>query len=139
LPKVRPPAAGQEELREPAQRRLLGRHAGLAQRLKHRREVEEVVPAQPAVRQKRSLQDAEHANAEVVEHRAVRVRVAVELAALRADVGAGQFQRREEPGERRRRGDGHGHRRQPHAGALEADAVARLPAYHEKAVAVERA
>ena len=92
-----------------------------AQRLDDRLEVEEVVARQGALGEQRPFQAAEHADAEVVEDAAVRVRLPAELADVGADVGAGQLQRREEPGEGRRGGDGHRHGRQADVDAVDAE------------------
>ena len=70
------------------------------------------------VRRQQLFEAAEHADAEVVEDAAVRVRLPAELAAACADIRAGQLQRREEAGERRRGGDGH-----RHGGQADVDAV----------------
>ena len=61
------------------------------------------------------------------------------LAAFRADFRPGQHQRRKEPRERRRRGDGHRHRGQADWNPVDAKRLSALPTDHPQAVAAERA
>ena len=77
------------------------------------------------------LEEAEHADAEVVEDAAIRVRLPAELADAGADVGSGKLERREKAGESRRGGDGHRHRGQADVKMVHAKGLSRLPADHQ--------
>ena len=103
--------------------RFLAGLACRAQCLDDGLKIEEVVAGQRSLGQKRPFQAAEHPDAEVVEYATVGVRLPAELAAAGADVCARELERREEPGEGRRGGDGHRHGGQPDVDSLDANGV----------------
>src|ERR1043166_751929 len=93
--------------------------------------IEEVIRGKRAFGQDLRLQATKHTHAKVVENSSVRIRLTAEFASGYANVGTGQFYRREESREGRRSGDGHCHGGQPGLNAVDADLFFRFTAHHQ--------
>src|SRR5947209_17072969 len=101
------------------------------QRLDDSLKIDEVVTGEGTVSQEWPFQAAEHADAEVVEDASVSVRLPAEFTDVSADFRPRQLQRREEPGEGRRGGNGHRHGGQPDVDAVDAECASWVPSHHQ--------